>query len=131
MVIDNFVLKKKKGPFYSGGMRVINWRCVKDAACPYSLVTQEGQIKDMSRQHNHEPQPELYLHKQARAMIKESIAIDALREDTPAADAVNNVINEANEELRQKMGSIDAHKQAARRFNRKLFGKDRKQKMIL
>ena len=112
-------------------MTVINWRCVKDT-CQFTVVTHDGQIRDTLRQHNHEPQPELYIHKQARAKIRKSIETDSLSEDTPAADAVNNVVNFADkDESMQMMVNIGAHKQAARRFNRKLFGKDKKQKMIL
>ena len=95
MVVDNYVLKKKKGPFYNGDVTVINWRCVKDT-CQFTVVTHDGQIRDTLRQHNHEPQPELFIHKQARAKIRKSIETDSLSEDTPAADAVNNVVNFAD-----------------------------------
>ena len=129
MVIDNYLLKKKKGPFLSGGRMAINWKCVKDS-CQYSMLTKDGQIMDTPRPHNHDAEPELYLHREARAKIKESIAKDAsLSEDTSAANAVKkvkDVVNEANEEEKKMMGNVDAHKQAARRFKRKLLGKETK-----
>lgn len=45
MVVDDFVLKKKKGPFLSRGGRVINWKCVNDS-CTYTCVSYEGQLQD-------------------------------------------------------------------------------------
>ena len=47
MVIDDYLLKKRKGPYYSGEMRVINCRCVKYPACPYYLITNNGQINNV------------------------------------------------------------------------------------
>ena len=45
MVVDDFILKKKKGPYVSGDHRVINWKCVKDS-CHYNVVTWEGEIQE-------------------------------------------------------------------------------------
>ena len=43
MVVDNFVLKKKKGPFLTTSGRIINWRC-HVASCMYTAVTKEGRL---------------------------------------------------------------------------------------
>ena len=72
MVVDDYVLKKKKGPYSTRGRRVINWKCVNDV-CPYTCVTCESQILEKLNYHNHPPQPELYVKKQARVKIRESI----------------------------------------------------------
>jgi len=128
MVVDDYILKKKKGPYITRGGRVINWKCVSDT-CQYTAVTWEGQIQDTSRQHNHAAQPELYIKKQARVKIRENIVNDlssAFCEDRPVANVVNDVVSGANAEVKNMIGSIDALKQAARRFNRKLLGKETK-----
>ena len=128
MVVDDYVLKKKKGPYKGRGGRVVNWKCVNDS-CQYTAVTWEGQIQDTSRMHNHTAQPELYIKKQARVKIRENIANDiqmssVCYDDRPVTSAVYEVVNEADSEMRDMIGSIDALKQAARRFNRKLLNKD-------
>ena len=133
MVVDDYVLKKKKGPYKARGGRVINWKCVHDS-CQYTAVTWEGQIQDTSRMHNHAAQPELYIKKQARVKIRENIANEiqmssgsVFYDDRPVTTAVYDVVNEADSEVRDMIGSIDALKQAARRFNRKLSNKSMKQ----
>ena len=47
--------------------------------------------------------------------------------DRPVSNVVNDVVNQANEDVREMIGSVDALKQAARRFNRKRLGQDQKQ----
>ena len=84
-------------------------------------MTWEGEIQDTARTHNHPPQPELYVKKQARLKIRENILHESLGcEDRPMSNLVNEIVNETNGEAREMIGSIDALKQAARRFNRKL-----------
>jgi len=127
MVMNDFVLKKKKGPYMSRGGRIINWKCVNDT-CQFTAVTWEGEVQDTARSHNHPPQPELYVKKQARLKIRENILHDSLGfEDRPMSNLVNEVVNGTNGEVRQMIGSIDALKQAARRFNRKLHKDGRTQ----
>ena len=117
MMLNDFVLKKKKGPYLSKGGRIINWKCVNDA-CQFTAVTWEGEIQENTRSHNHPPQPELYIKKQARLKIRDQI-IHNESEDRPMSNLVNQLVNETNGDVRQMIGSIDALKQAARRFNRK------------
>jgi len=122
MVVDDYVLKKKKGPYLTRGGRVVNWKCINDA-CQYTAVTWEGHIQDQARHHNHPSQPELFIKKQARAKIRETMAHDASnssQEDSAVTNAVMDVVIETSPEMRNKIGSIDALKQAARRYNRKL-----------
>jgi len=128
MVVDDYVLKKKKGPYSTRGRRVINWKCVNDV-CPYTCVTCESQILEKSNYHNHPPQPELYVKKQARVKIRESIhnEIDSkYYTDRAVSTHVYDVVNDTEDHDREKIGSIDALKQAARRFNRKLLNKESK-----
>jgi len=125
MVVDDYVLKKKKGPYLTRGGRVVNWKCINDC-CQYTAVTWEGQIQDTARQHNHPSQPELYVKKQARVKIRENISQEisnVVQEDdnpNPVTSAVMDVVTDTNPEMRDMIGSIDALKQAARRYNRKL-----------
>merc|ERR1739838_600052 len=65
------------------------------------------------------------------ARVRESLANDiqmasVFCQDRPvsSASAVYDVVNETDSEVRDMIGSIDALKQAARRFNRKLQNKD-------
>jgi len=125
MVVDDYVLKKKKGPYLTRGGRVVNWKCTNDH-CHYTAVTWEGQIQDTARHHNHHSQPELYVKKQARVKIRENIdreisnLSNTAQEDNPVNNVVMDVVTETNPDMRNMIGSIDALKQAARRYNRKL-----------
>ena len=131
MVVDDYVLKKKKGPNMSRGGRVINWKCVNDS-CSFTAVTWESQLQDVQRKHNHPAQPELYIKKQARVKIRENIVSEMsnlYHEDRPVSNLVNDVVNETNADIRDMIGSVDALKQAARRFNRKLQNTNNDQKL--
>ena len=119
MVVDDYLLKKKKGPYLTKGGRVVNWKCINDN-CQYTAVTMEGQIQDMARQHNHPSHPEEYFKKQVRAKIRESMNVVKVEANDPIANAVMEVVGDSVEDIWDKIGSVDAHKQAARRFNRKL-----------
>jgi len=125
MVVDDYMLKKMKGPCLTKGGRVVNWKCTNDH-CQYTAVTWEGQLQDTARQHNHPRQPELYVKKQARVKIRENMGRDILnlsnttQEEKPVNNVVMDVVTETNPDMRNMIGSIDALKQAARRYNRKL-----------
>jgi len=119
MVVDDYVLRKKKGPYLTKGGRVINWKCIRDI-CQYTAVTIEGQIQDMARQHNHPSQPEQYFKKQVRAKIRENMKLVKVDQKDPVTEALMEVVGDTFNEMNDKIGSVDAHKQAARRFNRKL-----------
>jgi len=121
MMVDDYVLKKKKGPYLSRGGRVINWKCINDN-CRFTVVTWEGQIQDTVREHNHHSQPEVFFKKQARFKIKENMVQEEIENPNPnpVSNIVMDVVTETSPEMRNKIGSIDALKQAARRYNRKL-----------
>lgn len=110
MVLDDFVMKKKKGPNLRQGARVVNWKCTK-TGCLYVATTWEGNIVEGKNAHNHPAQPELYMEKQARARLREGIA------DTEGS--VNNLVNQVVEETDASL-NVDALKQAARRYTRKM-----------
>lgn len=57
------------------------------------------------------------------ANLENSVKFDV---DRPVSNVVNDVVNQANDDVREMIGSVDALKQAARRFNRKLLGQDQK-----
>ena len=61
------------------------------------------------------------------ANLESSVKYDV---DRPVSNVVNDVVNQANDDVREMIGSVDALKQAARRFNRKLMGQDPKQTRI-
>ena len=119
MVVDDFILKKKKGPTNKG---VINWGCWL-SSCRYTAITSpEGQIRDVSlhgwkhlQPHNHPPQPEQVAKREASFKIKQNLVggLVSVREIT------SDVVNEANDEG-VKLENVGALKQAARRFNKKL-----------
>ena len=118
MVLDDFVLKKKKGPYMCRNGRTVNWRCTLES-CQYTAVTWEGSIKEESKeQHNHPANPELLAKKQARAKLRENMTLH----QSPVSHMVMDVVTETNPEHRQGLGSVEALKQAARRINRKLQG---------
>lgn len=119
LVLDDFVLKKKKGPNLSReGGRVIGWKCT-EPTCAYIASTCEGEIQESGRPHCHTAQPELYARKQAYYRVKEDLASGAVEGVT---GLVEDVLRETEPSHRQMLGSIDAMKQAARRYTRKLRG---------
>ena len=111
MVVDGFIMKKKKGPVLKDEGRIINWKCV-DTLCRYSLVTLEGKIREAGAEHNHEASVELFNKKQVRAKIREDFENGC----GSVNEAVEYYVKEANGE---EIGNIDAFKQAVRRINRK------------
>jgi len=122
MVVDDFILKKKKGPYLTKGGRSVNWKCTSDS-CQYTAVSWEGGIQDGVKKHNHPAQPELYIKKQARVKIRESMTVqvqESATEERPVTNLVMDLVTETRPEQRDMIGSVDALKQAARRYNRKL-----------
>merc|ERR1719500_135031 len=109
LVLDEFVLKKKKGPTMRQGCRVVNWKCTK-AGCLFVAATWEGHLVAGGREHNRPAEPEVYAAKQARARLREGL------EETggSVAEAVDQVVGETPVNL-----NVEALKQAARRYTRK------------
>ena len=121
IMVDDYVLKKKKGPYWTRGGRVVNWKCILDS-CVFTMVTMEGLIQEQARQHNHPSQPQLYIKKQVRARLRENLTHQGAKiDEDEVINAVMKVVGDTNNQIREdNIGSIDAHKQAARRFKRKL-----------
>lgn len=120
MVLDDYLFKKKKGPTLSRGRgRVVYWRCVQES-CKYTIITQEGRLQMSAQdiQHNHSPQPELYLRKQARIKLRENVTCVVSQESGSVSSAVQDVIQDTN--FGKAFLHEDALKQAARRYRRKL-----------
>ena len=55
LVLNGYLLKKKKGPRPTRRGRTIHWRCVKET-CKYSVTTAEGTLYRSQFAHNH-PRP--------------------------------------------------------------------------
>ena len=77
MIIDGFILKKKRGPTLAKtgfrnntqNERLVNWKCSK-SGCLYFLVTFEGRIKSIRGVHDHARMEEEYVKKEARLRLK-------------------------------------------------------------
>ena len=66
MVLNGFLLKKKKGPTPTKNGAVIHWRCTSDS-CRFTLHTIDAAIKPMRHMHNHTPPTALVLKRIAAA----------------------------------------------------------------
>ena len=126
MVIDDFVLKKKKGPMLWNNMRKINWACVIDL-CAYRCNTIDGHI-EVTGQHNHGPQPDLILKKEVRAHFKQeigSLAMTSTGDGQDLGQVLDGTIGAYVEDVvkgsEETWDNIDCHKQAVRRLKRKLM----------
>ena len=127
MVVSGYMLKKKRGPYTaSSGLRTINWKCVVDS-CPYYALTLEGMLKDNElKKHNHERQPELFAKKEARFKLRQKIEEGAAAaSEMPMKHFVlDTVMQETQPDMLGMIGSLDALKQAANRYKKKLIQKD-------
>ena len=59
LVVEEFVMKRKKGPVMNQwlGGRCVSWKCT-EPGCPYICRTLEGHITSEVTGHNHPPDPE-------------------------------------------------------------------------
>ena len=120
LLLDDYILKKKKGPLLQSGGRAISWKCVDDG-CRFTASTWEGRLK--SREvHNHPAHPELYIKKVVRSQLRENIAIDRDKwESQPVSGLLQNMVESTEEGVSQVLNKQnDALKQFARRFKRKI-----------
>ena len=102
LVLDDFILKKKKGPFLSRGLQVsnflrdhclqlfqvISWRCTVPG-CPFTATTKEGSIVEGRKPHSHParsvgqkvstldpfPRPDLVVKKEVYARVRQLVRI--------------------------------------------------------
>jgi hypothetical protein len=120
LMLDHFLLKKKKGPMVSSsGERVIAWRCT-DPACSYTVTSREGRLEGEAH-HSHPARPELYAKAHTRFQIKQELALGRGEAGLTVSQAVSHSPPEVRELLE---GCEDAMMQAARRYKRKLKARD-------
>ena len=126
MVIDGYILKKKKGPYVDRlNQRKINWKCVNDL-CDYRVVTEEGGMKFTGSQHNHATQPDLIIKKEVRDHFRreiETLSKSTTEEGQDLEQVLDGSISVYVEDVvkgsEDVWENIDAHKQAVRRMKRK------------
>ena len=120
LLLDDFILKKKKGPLLQSGGRAISWKCVDDG-CRFTASTWEGRLK-CREVHNHPAHPELYIKKVVRSQLRENIAIERDKwESQPVSGLLQNMVESTEEGVSQVLNKQnDALKQFARRFKRKI-----------
>ena len=114
LVLEDFILKKNRGPIVKRGCRVINWKCEKQF-CHFTASTKEGKLVENGR-HNHPAQPDIVLYKETRAILRQNIAVTE-EDDRSLSSLVERVVGQTGE----KVGRISALKQVARRHNRKVL----------
>ena len=116
LMLDDFLLKKKKGPVLQSGRRTISWRCVDDS-CRFTATTCEGRLQ--SREvHNHPARPELYIKKVVRSQLRENITVEREKWDSqPVSGLLQNMVDGTEGGMSCQN---DALKQFARRFRRKI-----------
>ena len=121
LVLDDFLLKKNRGPYVGRGCRIINWKCARNS-CRFTASTREGKLAEKS-QHNHPAQSELILYKQTRAIIRQNVAVTEEKDMSSLVERVVGERGETGDYEREKVVNINinALKQLARRHNRKLL----------
>jgi len=132
LVLDDYILKKKKGPFMSRGMQVISWRCTAPG-CPFTASTKEGSIVEGRKAHSHPARPDLVEKKEVYARVRQLVSLE---ENTPlsggtAASLVQEAVGDRqapNDAIKQvikdsEVWSVLRSKiQAARRYRRRSSG---------
>ena len=115
LVVEEYVMKKKKGPFINRwlGGRVVSWKCT-DTGCPYHCRTLEGHITSEVAGHNHPPNPDALVKKEARALMKLK-----LTSSTDHEQLIKDLLGSVMPEYRDSLGSEDSFRQVARRVKRK------------
>ena len=79
--------------------------------------------------HNHPAQPDVVLYKETRAIIRQNIAVTE-EEDRSVSSLVERVMGQTGNLEGEKVGSISALKQLARRHNRKVLRATRNYKEL-
>ena len=77
LVVEEYVMKRKQGPFRTRllGARSVTWKCT-EPGCPYTCRTLEGSIAGETHRHNHPPNKEALVRKEARALMKLAMTSD-------------------------------------------------------
>ena len=113
LVVEEYVMKKKLGPFlhYLGG-RAVSWKCTH-SGCAYVCTTLEGRIIDEDVGHNHPADTGVLVRKEVQALIREQMT-----SETDHMKLVRDLIASVRPELRDSLGSEDSLRQIAlRRIN--------------
>lgn len=117
MLLDNYLLKKNKGPIERKKGMTINWQCVSQN-CYFRATTVDADLEKTNGGHNHDPNMELFIKREGRLRLKEAVAAS----DAPLASVVMNVVAGTSEETYLTAhGSNEAMKQCARRFKQSQF----------
>jgi len=116
LVLDDFILKKKKGPFLSRGMQVISWRCTVPG-CHFTASTKEGSIVEGRKPHSHPARPDLVVKKEAYARVRRLVSLE--EEASLTSSTAATLVQEA---VGKRQQPNDALKQAARRYRRRSSG---------
>ena len=117
MLLDNYLLKKNKGPIDRKKGVTINWQCVSQN-CYFRATTVDADIEKTNGNHNHDPNVELFIKREGRLKLKEAVAVS----DAPLASVVMNVIaGTSDDTYLTAHGSNEAMKQCARRFKQSQF----------
>ena len=116
MLLDNYLLKKNKGPIDRKKGVTINWQCVSQN-CYFRATTVDADIEKTNGNHNHDPNVELFFKREGRLKLKEAVAAS----DAPLASVVMNVIGTSDDAYLTAHGSNEAMKQCARRFKQSQF----------
>ena len=72
MVLNRYILKKKKGPIVKNNKRRIYWMCIV-AGCPVRVTSQEGELTYAHRGHNHMPEEADVLRRKHKAKLRGKI----------------------------------------------------------
>ena len=77
LVVEDYVMKRKQGPFRNRllGVRSVTWKCT-ETGCPYTCRTLEGSITGEIHRHNHPPDKDALVRKEARALMKLAMTSD-------------------------------------------------------
>ena len=115
LVVEDYVMKKKRGPWlHILGGRAVSWKCT-EAGCPYICSTLEGSIRGEVREHNHPPDPDVLVKKEARALIRQNVNIE-----TDNSQLARDLLASFRPEVRDSLGSEDSFRQVARRIKRRM-----------
>jgi len=128
MVLDGFILKKKKGPVLcKKGLEVVSWRCTVPN-CHYTAITKDGVIFEGRSSHSHSPRPDLVVKKDVYAKVRDLVSLE---DRVPlvggsAASLVKEAIVDQGADIEgQGAIGLDAMTQAARRYRRRSSGNTR------
>ena len=129
MVLNGYILKKKKGPYIDKyNKRRIQWKCVNDN-CDYKILTGEGGMKLTGlTQHNHAPRPDLVIKREVRDHLRREIETLSKFTKENGQDleevldgSIGVYVKDVVKGSEDAWENIDAHKQAVRRMKKRFM----------